>query len=275
MDEKQKPEPKIDVTLIVLGFIAFILLDIVSLIPGVGDLADVPYAISFIIAFIFGDFGAMIMGTFVVVGILKAIPIAQELPWFTIGWIITIWVDQHPSSKLAQAEKLAVALESGKGVPGAGVAVEIYAAEKGVEGAERAAAEAKTGMKGIEAGGVAEAEAGAVAKELAGPGTGHLGQEEFGLEEAEEPTERLKREIFEKSPKQKEESEEEEVSGEKKEATEEAPVLREYTETERAQEEMAELFKNPNIVDLRTEQAEPEKNDTIKRSDQSTPEKAA
>ncbi len=276
MDEGQKPEPKIGEALIILGFFAFILLDIVSLIPGVGDLADVPFAISFIITFIFGDFGAVIMGTFVAVGILKAIPIAQELPWFTIGWIITIWVDRHPKSKLAKIEKAAIAMESGKGVPGAGAAGELSAAEK-VEGAEKAAAgEAKAGARPSAEGGTGKAgEEGARAtrEEAEKAETEQFGVESLGevkemgevgrtMEEVPEsiPSEKGGEEAVPRAARpQKEISEEFPRAGQGKRGggagdgerrPGETPVLREYTEEERTQEEMSELFENPSEVNV-------------------------
>src|SRR5581483_6442719 len=126
-------------------------------VPFVGDIESVPATIIIILNLMFGMGGPVL----IVQGILtflKLIPVIQEIPLWTIGWIVTWRIETHPSelgTLLEQGAQLAGEFEGGP-VSGA----EEFAAEGASEAVAEEAAQAEAGAAaGAEAGAAAGSEA--------------------------------------------------------------------------------------------------------------------
>lgn len=143
MDDKtQQSKPNISVATWILVFIVCLFFDALSLIPGVGDVEDVPGAIIFLLNLIMGVGGVILMVQGVVM-FLKALPFVQEIPWWTMGAITVLIAEKVPVLKPAlQVAQKATEVESGN----VGELGENAAAAKGAATAESAAA--KGGIKG-------------------------------------------------------------------------------------------------------------------------------
>jgi hypothetical protein len=84
MADNEQSEPEISTVIWVLVFIVCIIFDILSLIPGVGDIEDIPGAVVFVLNLALGAGGVpLTIQGIVMVG--KAIPGLQELPLWTGG----------------------------------------------------------------------------------------------------------------------------------------------------------------------------------------------
>ena len=42
--------------------------------------------------------------------LLESLPIVDVLPWGTFGWIVTVWINHHPSGSIAKIQKVTQAL---------------------------------------------------------------------------------------------------------------------------------------------------------------------
>ncbi|HVM77309.1 MAG TPA: hypothetical protein VMU07_04110 [Candidatus Paceibacterota bacterium] len=114
MDEAQAGQPK-KMSLIVgiLGLVTCVIMDILSLIPGVGDIEGVPGGMVFILSIIFKA-GTVIVITDAVVTLLKLIPVVQEFPLWTLAWCFAWFAYNHPNRftrRIEQAAEIAGVLE--------------------------------------------------------------------------------------------------------------------------------------------------------------------
>lgn len=143
MDEAQ--EPKISGVVGIIGTTVAVVLDLIGLIPGADDVEAVPVVAIIVLNKVsgMGDTVLLVQGG---VTILKLIPVVQEFPLWTLAWLATWYMENHPlelTEKIEEAAKVAATIEGEGG--GAGTA----AAEAG-EAAE-------AGGVATEAGGAAEA----------------------------------------------------------------------------------------------------------------------
>jgi hypothetical protein len=152
-NEIDQDEPKISIVVGILATIFFILVDLICLIPGVGDVEDIFGFLGGAIGFV-SDAGKELLTTLGVVMGIKAIPFLQMLPAWTCGWLFIWYATNHPSAitdtalKAAQAE---ASLEGG-GVGGeVGELGAVSEAGEGLEGAEAGAQAAAEGGEGAEA----------------------------------------------------------------------------------------------------------------------------
>jgi hypothetical protein len=157
MADNEQSEPEISITIWVLVFIVCILFDAASLIPGVGDIEDIPALIVVTLQFSLGFFSTKIGKAITVVQggviLLKAIPIIQEFPLWTIGSVVALILEKIPALKaVKQVAEEAGKLESGGEVGELG---ELGAA---TEGAAATGAKEAEGV-GAQAGGGAAGEA--------------------------------------------------------------------------------------------------------------------
>ncbi len=164
MDEDQaQPEPKISIVVGILGTTIAVFLDLLSLVPFVGDVEEIPAGMILIANVIFG-MGSVVLITQGVVMLLKAIPVVQEFPLWTPAWLFIWFIENHPSeltSKVDRAAAIAGALEGEVG------GVEGAAAEGAATVAETAETAAQAAEVGSEAAAAAGTEA-AAAGEAAG-----------------------------------------------------------------------------------------------------------
>jgi hypothetical protein len=118
--DEEGSEQKISIVIGVLGTFIFMVLDLISLIPGVGDLEDIPGVIGFIVGLV-TNAGPAVSTTLGMVIVIKAIPGLQDIPAWTIGWW-AVWFatnHQNPATRLAlKAAEEASSAEHG-GVGGA------------------------------------------------------------------------------------------------------------------------------------------------------------
>ncbi len=191
------PEPKISLVVGVLGVIIAIVLDVIGLIPFVDDVEELPAGMVLILSSIFGLSNVVLMVQAVAM-VLKAIPIIQEVPFWTIAWCVTWYIEAHPSKLTAIAERAASVAGAVEGNVGG-------LEEAGAAGAAEAAGAAKTAA-GAAAGTAAEA---AVTAESGAAEAGEQSAErarqakpreeiEHEMRSGEEipPDERLKEELF-------------------------------------------------------------------------------
>jgi len=75
----ESPEPKIGIVVGILGTICAAILDILSFIPFVGDIEEIPAGAGLVLMLIFGA-GSPVVIAFGIAMILKAFPGTQELP---------------------------------------------------------------------------------------------------------------------------------------------------------------------------------------------------
>ena len=185
MDESAESvqEEKISVVIGVLGTIFFIIFDLLSLIPFVGDLEDILGAIIMVIGFV-SDAGPVLLATQGIVMFVKAIPALQEIPAWTPAWLFIWYAENHPSaatSTVLKAAQTEAAMEEGgaesEGAEGLGAAEEAGEATEAGEGA--AAAEGATTEGGAVAENGAEAE-NAGASEIEAGESGEAAENEAG-----------------------------------------------------------------------------------------------
>jgi hypothetical protein len=138
-EEPQASEQKISLVVGILGTLTFLCFDAVSLIPGVGDLLDVPAGIIWFLNIISG-MGAAVVITQGVVLIAKAIPGLQEFPLWTPSWLFTWWMENHPSRLTKVVETAAQLSEGGAGELASGA----EAATGAITQAERVAQNTET-----------------------------------------------------------------------------------------------------------------------------------
>jgi hypothetical protein len=160
-DTREQPQPKsnISTTTWVLVFIVCVLFDLLSLIPFVGDIEDVPAGVILVLNLVLGV-GAVILIVQGIVMVLKAIPVVQEFPLWTIGAIAAFIAEKIPALKpvVQVAEKYTELESGGAGAAGkAGAAAEGAAAKTGAAGAEGVATQAggaaTAGVQNAESGG--------------------------------------------------------------------------------------------------------------------------
>lgn len=228
-NNNEQPDSEISTPIGVLVMIVCVIFDILSLIPFVGDIEDIPGGIILVLNIAMGA-GAFLCVTQGVVMTLKAIPFLQEVPLWTPAWAFVWFAKAHPSKitdKALQVATEASAVEGG-GAAGeigeAGAAAEGAAA--GAEAAEGAAAGTGAAAKeggAIEGGAQAEGRAGEAGQEAEGGGPGGL-EEEGGDAMGDLQEDLLEPESDEKEPSapgpyqgdniaQPDESEEDEPSG--------------------------------------------------------------
>lgn len=106
LEDEEEQEPPISLVVGLLATIVFIILDLVSLIPGVGDIEDIPGVLVFIVSFV-SDVGATILTTQALVVVIKLFPISQEFPAWTLGWFVVWYSANHPKSLVSAGVKLA------------------------------------------------------------------------------------------------------------------------------------------------------------------------
>jgi len=160
MDEElQQPEPKIGIVSGIFGLLIAVALDIISLIPGGGDVEDIPMGIVFVLNWVFGGLGGALLAVQGLVMVLKAIPIVQELPLWTPAWCYTWYTLDHPSIASAALEKVgqAEAVVEGGEIGEAGALAEEAGAAEGAAASAAAAAEAEEEAVELEAAEGAEA----------------------------------------------------------------------------------------------------------------------
>ena len=108
-----KPEPKIHLPMAVFIGLSVLLLDIVDIIPGAGDITDIPsLGVNFYLYSI-GVSGIM----FLVAEILDLFPVLQEFPTRTIAWIATVLFEWIAPAKVERVVEAAG--EMGEGAEGA------------------------------------------------------------------------------------------------------------------------------------------------------------
>ena len=162
-DELEEGEEKISVVLGVLGTLFFIVVDLVSLIPFVGDVESIISTLGMVVGFLSGGLGASVMAAWSVVTIAKYIPIVQELPLWTPTWLFVWYAMNHPSGVAGKALEVAQTASSvEQGIEAAGTGAK--AAEEGAAAAEKGAG--KMAEEGVVEAGKATEEA-AVAGEAA------------------------------------------------------------------------------------------------------------
>jgi len=110
-EESQEPQSKISIVIWMVGFIVAIVFDVLSLIPLVGDIEEVPAGAVFVLNAIFGVQNAILIAQGAAMAI-KAIPVVQWLPAWT-GGVAFAWYIEHSSSKLASK------IEEGAAIAGA------------------------------------------------------------------------------------------------------------------------------------------------------------
>jgi len=147
-DASEQSQPEISTAMWVLVFVVCITFDILSFIPIVGDVEDVPVAVAFILNLSLGVFKSKLGKAIAIVQglvmVLKAIPIVQELPLWTIGAAI-IWItEKFPAFKpaLNLVEKVGAVEGGGAGELGEVEGVAEGAAAAGTQEAGSAAAQA-------------------------------------------------------------------------------------------------------------------------------------
>ncbi len=177
-------EPKLHAPIIVLGFITFIICDLLSLIPFVADILDAGFAIVVILLAISGIGGTLVLGINFLALVVKFIPVLQALPFYTIAWIVAVAADHSQKVKTVVATTAAVGgvAEGVRGVAGAGEATAV------AEGSA-AAAEAGTTTASVEA----EIATGSGTGEIPGVGPSETGTgkpSEAGTKPSETSTER-------------------------------------------------------------------------------------
>jgi hypothetical protein len=121
MDEEQdvqQPEPKISFVVGLLGLIIALFFDALSLIPFVGDIEEAPAAVIFILNIISG-MGTTVLATQGIAMVLKAIPLLQELPLWTVAWVATWYLENHPSKLTSALETVASVAAVAEGSAGA------------------------------------------------------------------------------------------------------------------------------------------------------------
>lgn len=140
MDDEQQLEPKISTAEIVLIGAFYGILDVIDIIPIAGDITDIIAAPMFLYYSSKGISGI----PFLVSEILDAIPLTQEFPSRTIGWIVTVVIDRNPKleAQLQTAAAVAGAVEGAGGLAGGGEALEGAAAAEGAGGEALALEEA-------------------------------------------------------------------------------------------------------------------------------------
>jgi hypothetical protein len=198
-DGMEQDEPKISLVVGVLATIFFILVDLICLIPGVGDVEDIFGFLGGIIGFV-SDAGKELLTTLGIVMGIKAIPGIQIAPAWTLGWWFVWYAENHPSAatnvvlEVAQTEaaleggggvgeeagELGAASEAGEGLEGVESGAQAAAGGEGAESAE-AIGEAAETTEGIEEAGTAAektGKAGAEASEGAATETGAEGGSE-------------------------------------------------------------------------------------------------
>ncbi len=167
-EESQEPQSKISIVIWMVGFIVAIVFDVLSLIPLVGDIEEVPAGAVFVLNAIFGVQNAILIAQGAAMAI-KAIPVVQWLPAWT-GGVAFAWYIEHSSSKLAskieegaaiagalEGEEGGLETEAEKASQAGAVTEEVGASAAGAEaaGAEGAAG---AGAEAEEAGGAPERE---------------------------------------------------------------------------------------------------------------------
>jgi hypothetical protein len=105
-------EPKIHIPVALLIGLAVLVLDLIDLIPIAGDLTDLP---SLMVNFYLYTLG--VSGVFFIIGeVIDLFPVAQEFPWRSIAWWITVGVDHFaPAPVAAVTEKIGEELQGGEG----------------------------------------------------------------------------------------------------------------------------------------------------------------
>lgn len=203
-----EPEEKISFVVGILGTIIAVTLDLLSLIPFVGDIEEVPAGVILFLNIISG-MGTTVLAAQGTAMLLKAIPVVQELPLWTIAWGMTWYMENHPSRLTAAIETVGKLEALAEG----GAANEAGAATEGAEMAEGAATATQ------EAGAVAEAAEGAAT----GAGTG-AAEAEGSAERGpapERPSERTtERDTVETRKAREAEGESGEIEGGEEEKTE-------------------------------------------------------
>lgn len=165
-DEREEGEERISIVLGVFGLLFFLVLDLISLIPFVGDVESLISTLGVIIGFV-SNVGSSIMATWSIVTVAKFIPGLQEAPLWTFGWIFVWYAENHPSGiagKTLEVAQTATSIEQGVEAVGSGakaIGEEAAAAKKGAgKLAEEGVAEA--GKAAEEAAVASEAAAGTV-----------------------------------------------------------------------------------------------------------------
>ena len=145
MDDEQQLEPKISTAEIVLIGAFYGILDVIDIIPIAGDITDIIAAPMFLYYSSKGISGI----PFLVSEILDAIPLTQEFPSRTIGWIVTVVIDRNPKleAQLQTAAAVAGAVEGAGGLAGGGEALEGAAAAEGAGGEALALEEANRALQ--------------------------------------------------------------------------------------------------------------------------------
>jgi hypothetical protein len=166
--EGQPREPKIDLVTGIGIFLAMGTLDLAELIPFVGDFTSIPaYGVNFYLS------SKGISGVVFAVGnTLDLIPILQEFPCKTIGWLITWGIDHFAPAAVSETLEKAGEMAQAKAGKGAKEGVEGAATGKEAKAiTEEAAVRAEGGVGAVaEGGGIAEG----------GPTTAAPGTEEAG-----------------------------------------------------------------------------------------------
>lgn len=162
--DTNEDEPRISMVVGVFATMFFLLVDAISLIPGVGDIESLLSTAGIVIGLV-SNVGATIISTWSIVTVAKFIPGLQEVPLWTPAWWFVWYAENHPSSvanvalqtaqEAAAAEEVtAGALEEGGAAGAASVAEGTEAAG---EMAEMENAGAAFGAEGDYAEGTAEA----------------------------------------------------------------------------------------------------------------------
>ncbi len=131
--DEEDSEGKISIVVGVLGTFVFAVLDLISIIPGVGDLEDIVGVLGFIVG-LATNVGPMVSTTLGMVIIIKGIPGVQSaVPAWTIGWWAVWFATNHQNTATRLALK--AAREAGSAEQGGGVGAE------GIEGGAMGGAE--------------------------------------------------------------------------------------------------------------------------------------
>ena len=134
-DEEQKADQNPSLPIALFVGVIMVICDILQLIPFVGDILDVVVGLP-LDAYLW--FSGINMTYALIAQVIEAIPALQELPLWTVEWIVTVYVAWHPKLE-AIANVAGSVMEPGAG----GVAGEAGALAKEAESVEQVGQEAK------------------------------------------------------------------------------------------------------------------------------------
>ena len=107
-EEEERERVKISLPIILFGFVAFPIMDVIGDVPGADYIEEIPAWIAFFFQWMFGfeDVVLILQG---LVNVVKLIPILQILPFWTLGWGLTCWIQNSDSDTAKQARTAIIA----------------------------------------------------------------------------------------------------------------------------------------------------------------------